>query len=78
MSRPSKRKNQPESTDNHGGYLPDYQTMQKKNARNVQWRAKKIGYSSSVCLFLPYIPLCLVRERNCFQKHHNICFICFH
>ena len=27
MSRLSKRKNQPESTDNHGGHLPDYQTM---------------------------------------------------
>ena len=27
MSRPSKIKNQPESIDNHGGHLPDYQTM---------------------------------------------------
>ena len=27
MSRPSKRKKQPESIDNHGGHLPDYQTM---------------------------------------------------
>ena len=30
MSRPSKRKNQPELIDNHGGHLPDYQTMQKR------------------------------------------------
>ena len=30
MSRPCKRKNQPESIDNHGGHLPDYQTMQKR------------------------------------------------
>ena len=28
ISRPSKR-NQPESLDNHGGHLPDYQTMRK-------------------------------------------------
>ena len=27
MSRLCKRKNQPESIDNHGGHLPDYQTM---------------------------------------------------
>ena len=27
MSRPSKKKNQPESIDNHGGHLPDYQAM---------------------------------------------------
>ena len=32
MSRPSKKKNQPESIDNHGGHLPDYQTMRKRCA----------------------------------------------
>ena len=32
MSRPSKRNNQPESIDNHGGHLPDYQTMRKQYA----------------------------------------------
>ena len=32
ISRPSKKKNQPESIDNHGGHLPDYQTMQKRGA----------------------------------------------
>ena len=35
MSRPSKRKNQPESIDNHGEHLPYYQTMQN-DARTVQ------------------------------------------
>ena len=30
ISRPSKRKNQPESIDNHGGRLPDYQMMRKR------------------------------------------------
>ena len=32
MSRPFKRKNQNESIDNHGGPLPDYQTMRKRCA----------------------------------------------
>ena len=32
MSRPSKRKNQLESIDNHGRHLPDYQTMRKQCA----------------------------------------------
>ena len=32
MSRPSKRKKQPESIDNYGGYLLDYQTMRKRCA----------------------------------------------
>ena len=30
ISWPSKRKNQPESIDNHVGHLPDYQMMQKR------------------------------------------------
>ena len=30
MSRPYKRKNQPESIDNHGGHLRYYQTMRKR------------------------------------------------
>ena len=30
ISRPSKRKNQPELIDNRGGHLPDYQTIQKR------------------------------------------------
>ena len=29
MLRQPKKKNQPESIDNHGGHLPDYQTMRK-------------------------------------------------
>ena len=32
MSRLSKKKNRPESIDNHGGHLADYQTMQKRGA----------------------------------------------
>ena len=49
MSRPSKKKNQPESIDNHGGHLPDYQTM-RNDAPTVQWRVKRIEHSSSVWL----------------------------
>ena len=32
MSRPFKRKNRPESIENHGGNLPDYQTMRTRCA----------------------------------------------
>ena len=49
MSRPSKWKNQPVSTDNHGAHLPNYQTMQKQS-RTVQLRVKKIEHLSSVPL----------------------------
>ena len=63
MSRPSKRKNQPESIDNHGGHLPDYQTMRKRCAEGKENRTFVICLTCS-------IPLCLVKERNCFQKHH--------
>ena len=62
VPRLSKRKNQPESIDNHGGHLPDYQTLRKRCA----YCAMKGKSAMMAC----NIPLCLVKERNCFQKHH--------
>ena len=41
MSRSSKGKNQPESIDNHGGHLPDYETMGKGCAYCVMEGKKK-------------------------------------
>ena len=67
MSRPSKRKNQAESIDNHGGHLPDYQTMQKR-CSYCAMEGKENG-TFVICLACN-IPLCLVKERNCFQEHH--------
>ena len=67
MSRPSKRKNQPESIDNHGGHLPDYQTMRKRCVYCAM--EGKENRTFVICLACN-IPLCLVKERNCFQKHH--------
>ena len=81
MLRQPKKKNQPESFDNHGGHLPDYQTMRK-------WYAYfalegKESRTFVICLACK-IPLCLVKERNCFQKKsitfrstYNIYLICF-
>ena len=67
MSRPSKRKNRPESIDNHGGHLPDYQTMRKRCA----YCAMEGKEDRTLVIFLACnIPFCLVKERNCFQKHH--------
>ena len=67
MSRPSKRKNQPESIDNHRGHLPDSQTMQKQCAYCAM--EGKENRTFVICLVCN-ISLCSVKERNCFQKHH--------
>ena len=64
---PSKRKNQLESIDNHGGDLPEYQTM-RKQCVYCAMEGKENGIFV-ICLACN-IPLCLVKERNCFQKHH--------
>ena len=66
MSKPSKRKNQSESIGNHGGHLPDYQTMRKQCAYCP--REGKENRTFVIC-FVCNILLCLVKERNCFQKH---------
>ena len=52
MSRLSKRENQPESIDNHGGHAKT--TMRKQRAYCVQWRVKKIEHSSSVWFLIFY------------------------
>ena len=57
VSRPSKRKNQPESIDNHGGHLPDYQTMRKRCAYCAM--EGKENRTFIICLACN-IPLCLV------------------
>ena len=67
MSIPSKRKNQSETIDNHGGHLPDYQMMRKRCAC-CEMEGKK-NRTFVICLACN-IPLCLVKERNYFQKHH--------
>ena len=67
MSRPSKRKDQPESIDNHGWHWSDYQTMRKRCAYCAI--DGKENRTFVICLTCN-IPLCLVKKRNCFQKHH--------
>ena len=67
MSRPSKWINQPESIDNHEGYFPNYQMMRKRCAYYVM--ESKENRIFVICLACN-IPLCLVKEINCFQKHH--------
>ena len=49
MSRPSKRKNQPKSIDNHEDI---YQITKwcENDAHTVQWRVREIEHSSSVWL----------------------------
>ena len=68
MSRPSKRKNQPESIDNHGRHLPDYYQAIRKRCAYYAMEGKE--NRTFVIWLACNIPLCLVKERNCFQKHH--------
>ena len=79
MSTQSKRKNQPESIDNHEGHLPDYETMRKRCAYCALGGGKEnrtfaVCLSSNIPLCLVkeriYFPICLVKERICLQKHH--------
>ena len=65
--RPSKRKDQTELIDNHGGHLPDYQTMRKRCTYCAM--ESKENRTFVICLACN-IPLCLVKERKCFQNHH--------
>ena len=65
MSRPCKRKNQPESIDNNGWHLPDYQTMQKWCAYCAM--ESKENRTFVICLACN-ITLCLVKDRNCIEK----------
>ena len=66
MSRPSRRKNQSESIDNHGGHSPDYQTMRKRcSCFSIEGKEKRTFVICLAC----NIPLCSVKEKNCFQKH---------
>ena len=59
MSRPFKKTNQPESIDNHGARKQcTYCAMEGRENRILV-----------ICLACT-IPLCLVKERNRFQKHH--------
>ena len=66
MSKPSKRKNQPELIDNHGEHLTDYQTMRKRCAYCV----KKIEHSSSV-------GVATVSKSITFRSTYNIYFTYF-
>ena len=58
ISWPSKRKNQPESIDNHVGHLPDYQMMRKRCA-DCAMEGKK-NRTFFIC-FACTVSLCLVK-----------------
>ena len=67
IMRPSKTKNQPDSIHNHGGHSPDYQTMRKRCAHSTMEGKEKRTFV--ICLAFNIL-LCLVKERNYFQKYH--------
>ena len=63
--RPSKRKNQPESIDNHGRNLLDYQTMRKRCAYCAV--EDKENRTFLICLACN-IPLCWAKGKNLFPR----------
>ena len=65
MLRPCKKKNQPESIDNHGGHLPDYQTIRKRCA----YCAMESKENRTFVIFLPCnIPIMLSKGKKLFPK----------
>ena len=66
MLRPSKKNKQPESINNHGGHLPDYQTM-RRGCTYCAMEGKE-NRTFAIC-FTCNILLCLTKRKNCFQKH---------
>ena len=66
-SRLSTTKNQPESIDNHGGHLPDYQTMRKRCAYCL-WRVKKTEHLPSVWLVTFQHSITLRKEKKLFPR----------
>ena len=67
LSRPSKRKSTSVASNDHGGHLPEFQPTRKRCTY-----CSKEGEENRtfvVCLACN-IPLCLVKDINCFSKHH--------
>ena len=67
LSRPRKRKSTSVASNAHGGHSPEFQPMRKRCAYCS--KEGKENRTFVVCLVCD-IPLCLVKDRNCFSKHH--------
>ena len=67
LSRPSKRKSTSVASSDRGGHLPEFQPTRKRCTCRLKER--KENRTFVVCLACD-IPLCLVKDRNCFSKHH--------
>ena len=67
LSRPSKRKSTSVASSDHGGHLPEFQPTRKRCTCCLKER--KENRTFVVCLACD-IPLCLVKDRNYFSKHH--------
>ena len=67
LSRPSKRKNTSVASNDHDGHLPEFQPTRKRCTYCS--KEGKENRTFVVCLACD-IPLCVVKDRNCFSKHH--------
>ena len=68
LSRPSKRKITSVASNDHGDHLPELQPTQKRCTYFS--KEGKEDRTFIVCLACD-IPLCLVKDRRCFSKHHK-------
>ena len=67
LSRPSKRKSTSVASNDYGGHLPEFQPTRKRcTFCSKEGRENR---TFVVCLACD-IPLSLVKDRNCFSKHH--------
>ena len=67
LSKPSKRKSTSFASNDHGDHLPEFQAIRKR--RTYCSKEGKENRTFVVCLACD-ISLCLVKDRNCFSKHH--------
>ena len=67
LLRPSKRKSASVASNDHGGHLPEFQPTRKECTYCS--KEGKENRTFVLCLACD-IPLCLVKDRNCFSKHH--------
>ena len=67
LSRQGRRKSTSVASNDHGGHLPEFPPTQKRCTYCS--KEGKENRTFVICLACD-IPLCLVKDRNCFSKHH--------
>ena len=77
ISRPSKRKNNPELIDNDGGHLPNYQTMRKRCTYCALGGKENRPFVICLACNIPERKITISKSIT-FRSTYNIYFIYFH